>query len=137
MSKMKIPCHDGLVYLARLRIIQTPWFGVYWHNIYQPDGDRHPHDHPWNFSSFIVRGGYTEVVHPLPWLDLKMNRYTRRWERFTWHKMTTDQAHRIISLDPGTISLIFVGKRSRNWGFFTEDGWMTWQDYEKAMKKSA
>jgi hypothetical protein len=28
------------VYLRRLRVVQTPWFGVYLHWIYESDNDR-------------------------------------------------------------------------------------------------
>lgn len=31
------------------------------HHILRSDNDRHFHDHPWNFVSIILRGGYTEV----------------------------------------------------------------------------
>lgn len=131
MQRMTIPCENGLNYLTRLRVIQTPWFGVYLHDLYEPDSDRDPHDHPWDFTSFIVKGGYLEKVWPIPHILMDVS-YKRRWNKYSWHKMTRDMAHRITSVDPGTRSLIFVGKRTRNWGFFTEDGWMSWQDYEKA-----
>lgn len=134
MKRMTIPCHDGLVYLARLRIVQTPWFGVYLHDIFEPDGDRDPHDHPWNFTSIVLRGGYTEVIHPVPHVDLRLNRYYRTWKRWSWHKMSTDQAHRICDLEPGTKTLILCGRRSRTWGFFTDEGWMEWSAYEKWIK---
>lgn len=51
-------------YLTRWRLVQTPWFGVYLHAIRLPDTDRHLHDHPWDFASVVLAGGYTEeLVH--------------------------------------------------------------------------
>ncbi len=44
-ARMTIPCKDGLLYLTRLRVVATPWFGVYVHDIHEDDGDRDPHDH--------------------------------------------------------------------------------------------
>lgn len=131
MSKMEIPSkkNDGELYLVRLRIVQTPWFGVYLHNINEPDFDRDPHDHPWNFLSFIVRGGYTERIWARP-ADRRLGSYQRRWNRFTWHRMTMEKAHQIEEVQPNTVSLILTGPRTRNWGFWTEDGWVEWREYE-------
>lgn len=130
---MKIPStqNPGETYLDRLRIIQTPYFGVYVHWIHEPDSDRDPHDHPWNFLSFILRGGYTEYIWNNPSYH-NDKAYKRRWLRGTWHKMRRGQAHRIDSLEADTISLIFVGKRQGSWGFYTaQHGWVDWRDYEE------
>lgn len=133
MARMTIPCENGLKYLTRLRIIQTPWFGVYLHNLYEPDADRDMHDHPWEFISIILRGGYTEIVNPIPHvMDTPAYNFKRRWNRWSWHKMSTDKAHRILSVDDGTISLILVGRRKRSWGFYTPEGWVDWREYERA-----
>lgn len=131
MQKMTIPCENGLVYLARLRIVQTPWFAVYLHDIYEPDGDRDPHDHPWTFWSFVLRGGYTEALHPFPHVDSSFST-PNVWKRFTLHRMGQESAHRITEIQPGLKTLIFTGPRTRNWGFHTEDGFVPWQQYEKA-----
>ena len=55
---------EGDPYLDRLRIIQTPWFGVYLHHIHRPDSDPDPHDHPWAFASLVLTGSYRELVWP-------------------------------------------------------------------------
>lgn len=141
MERMTIPCENGDNYLTRLRVIQTPWFGVYLHDIESPDSDPHPHDHPWNFRSFIVKGGYTEKVYPLEHsfansrLDPYRRAYERRWNRFTWHKMTKNNAHRITQVLPGTVSLILVGKRSSSWGFYLgKEDYMDWKEYESVYR---
>lgn len=125
--------HPERTYLRRLRIVQTPWFGIYLHWIYLPDGDRSPHDHPWPFATWIVRGGYTELLwtDPLnhPGLHFKVN-----YKRWSWHTMNTRAAHRILSVLPGTITLMLVGPRDRVWGFYTDKGWVDWQTYEETSK---
>lgn len=131
MQRMTIPCEDGTDYLTRLRIVQTPWFGVYLHDLMGPDKDD-PHDHPWDFYSFIVKGAYTETVHPAPAVDLSIGKYTRTWRQFSWHRMDRYWAHRIWYVAPGTKSLIFVGKRSRTWGFYKDGEWIPWETYEDA-----
>jgi len=125
-----IPCENGLLYLARLRLIQTPWFGVYVHDIYEPDADRDPHNHPWAFISIVLRGGYTERLYRTHGKYVYINgSQTRTYRRWSAHRMGRDAAHRIIDAQPGLRTLILVGPRRAGWGFFTEGGFVPWQDY--------
>lgn len=130
-ATMAIPCKSGIPYLFRRRLIQTPLFGIYLHDIFEPDADRHPHDHPWTFYSVVLRGRYTERLHLYPHVYLPRYR-DQTWKRWTIHKMGRETAHRIVEASPGLKTLIFTGpRRPRGWGFFTEDGWVSWQQYEK------
>jgi hypothetical protein len=54
---------------------------MYVHWIYQPDDDRDPHDHPWPFVSFVIRGGYAERLFAD--LDVSTVRERRRWSPCT------------------------------------------------------
>jgi len=51
---------DGVLHFRRWKIILTPWFAIYIHAIYKADEDKHLHNHPWNFWSFVLKGSYTE-----------------------------------------------------------------------------
>lgn len=129
---MLIRCRNDEPYLFRRRLLQTPWFGVYVHDIFEADADPDPHDHPWTFRALVLRGSYTELLHPLPWVDVTRYR-EQHWRRWSWHKMTRETAHRIIHAEPGLKTLIFVGKRHKDWGFFTAPwgGYVPWQEYER------
>lgn len=121
------------VYLRRLRILQTPWFAVYLHWIFKTDEDRDPHDHPFVFRSFIVRGGYVERLWLIrPGFDRNITSYVRRWNRFSWHKMDQQHAHMIESIVPGTITLVLAGPKKANgrWGFYSPR-FTPWQDYNR------
>jgi hypothetical protein len=50
--------------MERWRLLQTPWLGIYVHFIHREDLDPIPHDHPWQFRSFVLRGGYNEEFWP-------------------------------------------------------------------------
>lgn len=133
LDVFNIPDPTGrLVYLKRLRVVQTPLFGLYVHWINLPDDDRDPHDHPWNFLSAVLRGGYTEVVYKY---DEHSDGPTLVAEtthgRWSAHRMPTDRAHRITHLQPQTVTLILTGRRSRDWGFWTEAGWVPWRQYDR------
>jgi hypothetical protein len=106
---------------------------VYVHWIYLPDSDRDPHDHPWPFLSWVLRGGYREDIYrysmhadgPSPdgW------RERRRW---SVHRMPIDLAHQIYYLEPATVTLVLVGRRQHTWGFWTPDGFVPWTEYSNA-----
>jgi hypothetical protein len=129
-----IPSNEDreLVYLRRLRVVTTPWFSVMLHWINEPDSDRHPHCHPWNFWSLVLRGGYTEVNYvtsfsrPAVRDDLAER---NSWPRWSLHRMTTRRAHRITSVQPRTVTLVVTGRRVREWGFWTEQGFIPWRQY--------
>lgn len=123
------------IYLWRLRIFETPWFGILLHKIMRPDPDRHMHDHPWPFFSFILRGAYAEQLVAEPaWnkTPCKFD-YGRRW----WNSKKADAGHKITILEFGkpVWTLVFRGKRCRTWGFHTEDGWIPWHIYLNAQEK--
>lgn len=119
--------NPDLVYLRRLRIVQTPLFAIYIHWIYLPDTDRDPHDHPWNFWSLILRGGYTERLH-----KKSGEQVLNAWYRGSFHKMSITHAHKITELIPGTVTMVVTGPRHRTWGFWTEEGFVKYMDYDKA-----
>jgi hypothetical protein len=115
------------VYLTRLRIVQTPLFGLYLHRISGPDPDTYMHDHPWNFWSLVLRGGYTEQVPEAqgmaPW------RYKHEVKRRLSYKRAEDlHAIRRLHRNP-TWTLLLVGRRRREWGFYTNAGWVQWDKY--------
>ena len=128
MKKMLIPCRDGIPYLFRIRIVQTPWAAIYLHDIYQPDTDADPHDHPFSFVSIILRGWYTEKYYPN-----KNNLGLRGFKthgRFSVHRMPRNAAHRIIEADPKLKTLVLVGPRRGTWGFYTPERFVPWNEYE-------
>jgi hypothetical protein len=107
---------DGDPYLDRLRIIQTPWFGVYLHHIHRPDKDPDPHDHPWWFTSLVLAGKYQETVWPdkrdPSWRQLRLR------PRWSWASTSRRAAHLISSIDGPLWTLVITGPRRADWGFW-------------------
>lgn len=135
-KKMLIPCRDGIPYLFRRRVIQTPWFAIYLHDIFQPDTDSDPHDHPFPFASFIVSGNYVEKLWPNKH-DLSSYRLQQH-NRWSIHKMSKQACHRIVNIDANQPlrTLVFVGPRSGTWGFWTPTGFVPWMEYEDLLAKT-
>lgn len=138
MELFRIPNYDKPEqdYLWRLRIIQTPLFGIYLHKMTQPDSRDTLHNHPWAFVSFILRGGYTEFI-PGPYYA--KSHYVKRVNV----KRFNDSFHWIAEIDRvPTWTLVFVGRRRRVWGYKDRDGTFTehnkhpfHDEYNAAMEK--
>ena len=136
MTKFEIS-FNGDVYMVRWRLIQTPYFGIYLHKFLRGDADPFVHDHPWAFISFVLRGGYTEMVrnnftHEINPRHVKRVNVKRR-----------DDAHFVGALDRvPTWTLVFRGRQRRTWGFWIptyaphspevpRQTWIEFEDFNK------
>lgn len=105
-------------YLTRLRIIQTPLFGIYLHRMDGPDSRPTLHCHPWNFRSFVLRGGYIERRLDPHTLKVNDHHTIRRYNR-----VRAFESHSIRTLlRVPTWTLVFVGRRVRTWGYWEPEG---------------
>ena len=115
------------VYLTRWRLLQTPWFGIFLHKLNRPDSDRALHDHPWNFVSLILKGGYDEKRPCFcGWKSCEFSPITttRSVGSFAYRK--AEDLHAIVKLwRIPTWTLIIIGRHRRDWGFQTEKGWVS------------
>lgn len=104
---------------------------VYFHVQTQSDPERPLHDHPWDSTSVILAGGYDEIIDHSPGtLYLRRGPYTSIrvpgdviYRPATW-------AHRLI-LPPNvsySMSLFTTGPKVRDWGFWTDKGWVAFND---------
>ena len=131
MLVFKVKAEDGVgTYLWRLRMIQTPWFGIFLHRINEADY-QDPHNHPWSFFySLVLKGWYEEAVWEGE--DDKFLKYAwkQRHGMLSLHRINGDQFHRIINLKKPTWTLLLVGPRVQQWGFWPAgEGWVQWDQY--------
>lgn len=153
---------ETVVYLRRFFLFRSAWVNkllrkigikarlnignVYLHHILRSDDDPDPHDHPWNFVSLILSGGY----HDEQWFwnapftarwTYSLDRLARQHHGFQLVKPRTivrrkaEHIHRVIlHLDDRgreipSWSLVFAGPYRRNWNFITARGPVVWWDY--------
>jgi len=110
-------------YMERFWIFRTPWLSARIHRILRSDHDRDLHDHPWDYASVILRGGYWEVTDA-----------GRRWYgpgSVVFRR--AQHLHRLVlpAGAPAT-TLFFHRPKSRDWGFRTTSGWVDWKTYTAA-----
>ena len=119
-------------YLIRWHLIpENPYLNVFLHHIKGHDQGRDLHDHPWNFWTVVLRGGYVEEVPRRSGVGV-IGRAVIRWNGPQWRGLIprpwrhrhAEQLHRITHASPHTWTLVVTGRRRRVWGFQTDHGWI-------------
>jgi len=108
-------------YLYRWYVIpRNKIFNMYYHVMKGDDDDRALHDHPWFNVSIILEGAYYEHTPKGVFLRTKGNlKFRTPWS-----------LHRLQMADPeGCKTLFMTGPYMRKWGFQTENGWKTHEEY--------
>lgn len=108
---------------------------VYLHKFIGSDWSRDLHDHPKWFVSIGLWGGYVEEVgehayvhsHDLKgWLTKRRRRWVAPWVRF----FPATQIHRLrVNRRRPCWTIVITGSISREWGYWSEDGWVDWRTY--------
>lgn len=124
----EIIAKNGDVHFRRYRLLQTPWFAIYIHQIMISDFDRDPHDHPWNFSSVILRGAYREVASYPPRFD---KIYCNDYYAGDVIEHKAEDAHKLTLVTREVWTLVFTSGRTRYWGYQTPAGWIGHQEYRQ------
>lgn len=111
----------GQTYLKRWHLIpENSFLNVYYHELRASDLDRHLHDHPYFFSSFILEGGYLEHT--------EQGIVNRKVGHINLHNPW--YVHRLVMKDRYGANTIFItAPKIRKWGFKTEDGWIPNDQY--------
>ena len=104
---------------------------VYFHIQTRDDPERPLHDHPWDSTSVILAGGYDELLNTFP---MREGGY---FEESVEHRKPGDVifrpatwAHRLIlPLNvPYSMSLFSTGPKIREWGFWTPQGFVPFNE---------
>lgn len=130
---------DGSLYMGRWRLFETRWISARLHYIASDDADRVLHDHPWNFMSLVLSGGYIEQrpITVEPCFPLLRNGQRADWEAVTLHPRTAGsvafrratERHRVVDVAPRTYTLFIYWQKTQWWGFYTREGKVHWRDF--------
>lgn len=131
--------HDP--YLTRWFLIRRERFAVYLHRFHRSDEDRALHDHPWSFITIILWRGYTEHFRRVKGVTIdyrespsvKTVEYEevkcRRWPGMLIYRPATWR-HRVELINgKPSWSLIIRFTKWREWGFWTDSGFVQWNKW--------
>jgi hypothetical protein len=124
----EIRSKEGALHFRRWRFFTSPWFRIYLHKICRSDEDKHLHTHPWNFISFILKGGYSQEY----W-DSILDRDTsyQRFGQFDLVKLGRHEGHKITLSHTPTWTLVFAYGGYKEWGYLTERGYIDHKNYRQ------
>lgn len=139
------------LFMVRWRVVQTPWCGLYVHRIDKPDPRETLHDHPWPFTSLVLRGGYQERfgLREKGRFGIRLGGRRRgpitdvMWRMHRWgsvHWMRKTDVHAIVSLRRSpTWTLVLVGRRrpEPSWGYVEGSEWIPHDQHRHAAELDA
>jgi hypothetical protein len=111
----------GEVYLRRWFLFRSRRFSVYLHKICLPDKDADLHDHPWDFTTYCIKGRYADIGKDTIDVVMAGEKRVRKAEH----------AH-IVVVDPKAPAwtLVCRGRYRRAWYYHTRDrGMVFWRTY--------
>src|ERR1700683_1980705 len=137
---------DGTPYLIRYFLWKPAGEHgrIYLHHILRSDHDRALHCHPWNFTSYILWGGYTEITTaaqaserrdwekwdtcPLPRNGWNVNMKFKIGDKLV---RPAHWRHRLILPENRTTwTLVFTSKKVRDWGFYPGGNFCPHEKYD-------
>jgi hypothetical protein len=120
----EIKSKKGELHFERYLIFKCRWFNIFLHKIYIEDGDEHMHDHPWNFTNIILKGGYEEEYikfHRQEYIHGSKHGHRKNTAGKIRFNRATD-VHKIKSLIAPTTTLCITSTRFREWGYYVPEG---------------
>lgn len=104
-------------------------FNVFLHKFLKSDPDD-VHDHPWNYATLILKGGYYE------WIPQFNSQGQKSGEIAVWRgaghfRVCKANSYHRIEVDPDTETwtLFMPMRKQREWGFLTRRGWIQHEQY--------
>jgi hypothetical protein len=145
VKRMTLRRADGRVYLDRWGFGCSRG-GIYLHRMEAPDPGLDLHDHPWAFLSLVLAGGYTEercaarvareVAETDDWKGSGVRGDVQHRSRWSIRRLRLDECHRVTRLDADRTcwTIVLRGPRRRIWGFYTPDGFVDEDTYDRTVR---
>ena len=115
----EIKSKSGVLHFKRYAIIESAYFSIYIHKIYEHDHDLHMHSHPWAFFGIILKGSYIEQYErykSIGWDGILSWRESRVKKPFSIGFGGRRYFHKIQSIEDGPVtSLFFTFGKHQKW----------------------
>lgn len=130
-------------YLIRYILFSSKWFSIYVHRFLISDKGEH-HDHPWNFYTWVITKGYKEEQLAQDLTDVRGTYIDQDIYRKpgsiayrsaeSLHRVIIDREYTVEEENIAPLTVCFIGRRRRVWGFAWTDKvntlrWVNWADY--------
>lgn len=137
--------NDDTPYLIRDILFKSKYGCIYIHRFMRSDADD-PHDHPWNFYTYVMSGNYAEVFYDKSKPIDNGNEFESLWTKVVnkrasgslayrratdIHQVVVDKPRNLDEMEYAPFTICFIGPRIRDWGFWSKDGkdFTDWRKY--------
>ena len=93
----------------------TPYFSIRVHRWLRSDDKRYMHDHPWSFTTIVLKGSYTDVSVENKDSDTLIE---DKLKFLSIRKRTSSHIHYVRINKPNTYTLLFTSNIENKWAFF-------------------
>lgn len=93
-------------------VINFGLFTLRIHHWLDSDDERTLHDHPWWFFTYILKGGYLEML----------TYYTTPMEKGDYVFRSATHKHRVVDIEKPCWTFVVTGRMKRKWGFWDDEG---------------
>lgn len=100
---------------------------IYLHRWLRSDAED-PHDHPWWNETTVLSGRLVEELFCPARIRL-MKGMRRELTPGMSAMRAAEEIHRVVEVEPGTITLFVTGRKAREWGFWLEGRFIPWREY--------
>lgn len=120
------------VYLVRYIVVKSKYLCIYIHRFLRSDTSD-PHDHPWNFITYIVSGGYQEHFYDVNQPTKGKKKYLSYWTKkintrlpgsiayrraTDIHSVVVPKKYTLATLEEAPLTACIMFSRKRHWGFW-------------------
>lgn len=132
------------VFLVRYILFKSKAFSIYIHRFLHSDADA-PHDHPWNFYTYVVENGYQEYFYDLNKPLVESGEFKSLWtmkinhrkpgsleyrKATDIHRVVLPQQYTLEEINQAPLTICLMFKRQRNWGFWNNGSYfIDWREY--------
>lgn len=104
-------------------------FNIFLHKFLKGDPDD-VHDHPWSYTTLILKGGYYEWVPIFDDNNKKISEVAS-WRKPGHFRTCSANSYHRIELDPAIEcwTLFMPGKQTKEWGFLVDNKWVENEKY--------
>ncbi len=124
------------VYFIRYFVVQSKYFNIFIHRFLRSDRDD-PHNHPWDFLTFVVKGGYREHrylsiedgLHS--WIITRTVSFNRLVFRTATdiHRVELTEELKMKDQALAPITICITGPERQEWGFVKQLTLIPWKRY--------
>lgn len=116
----EIRSKTGVLHFKRFAIVETKYFALYIHKIYESDRDLHLHSHPWNFKTVVLKGIYVERYLGKD-LYNEPQEFTRVRGTFSYVSGDRHYYHKILEIMKGPVTTLFFTYGQHKFWYYNVD----------------